>query len=92
MQFRWTQFEIPDYDYRLYEFENDLPGNFRNVLLNSRGFKWFFLISYKFVSKWNVALKYRETHYPDEVILGSGLDTVLGNRRREVRAQLQIIF
>jgi hypothetical protein len=92
IQFRWTQFEIPDYDYRLYEFENDLPGIFRNVLLNKRGFKWFFLISYKFAVKWNTALKYRETYYPDELMLGSGLDTVAGNRRREIRARFQLIF
>ena len=92
LQLRWTQFEVPDYDYRLYEFENDLPGNFRNVLLNSRGFKWFLLFNYRIAGRWNFALKYREMHYPDELSLGSGLDTVTGNRRRELRAQFQVLY
>ena len=26
--FRWTTFEIPSYDLRIYEYETDLPGNF----------------------------------------------------------------
>lgn len=92
LQLRWTQFDIPDYDYRLYEFENDLPGNFRNVLLNDRGFKWFLLFNYRIAGRWNFAFKYREIHYPDELSLGSGLDTVTGNRRRELRAQFQVIY
>lgn len=92
VQLRWTQFDVPAYDYRLYEFENDLPGNFRNVLLNGRGFKWFLLFNYRIAGRWNFALKYREMHYPDELSLGSGLDTVAGNRRRELRAQFQVIY
>lgn len=92
IQIRWTQFEIPDYDYRLYEFENDLPGSFRNVLLNDRGFKWFALASWSIGRSWNIALKYREIYYPDEVTLGSGLDTVWGNRKQEIRVQAQIAY
>jgi hypothetical protein len=92
IQVRWTQFEIPDYDYRLYEFENDLPGNFRNILLNDRGFKWFALVSWSISGRWNIALKYREIYYPDETTLGSGLDTVWGNRKQEIRVQAQITY
>lgn len=92
LQARWTQFDIPAYDYRIYEYENDLPGNFRNVLLNGRGIKWFFLIHYSPVKHWRFALKYREIHYPDEETLGSGLDTVLGNRKKEIRIQMQVLL
>ncbi len=92
LQGRWTQFEVPDYTYRLYEFETDLPGNFRNILLNDRGLKWFFLINYKISPQWNLALKYREIYYPDEETVGSGLNTVLGNRKKELRAQVQIFY
>ena len=92
IQTRWTQFDVSDYDLRLYEFETDLPGNFRNILLNGRGYKWFLLLNYKLGSRWRFSLKYREIYYPDEETLGSGLDTVFGNRKRHIRAQVQVLY
>lgn len=92
IQTRWTQFDVSDYDLRLYEFETDLPGNFRNILLNGRGYKWFVLINYKLGSRWKFSVKYREMYFPDEETLGSGLDTVFGNRKKQVRAQMQVLF
>lgn len=92
LQVRWSQFDIPAYDYRIYEYETDLPGSFRNVLLNERGLKWFLLLRYHLSSRWRFALKYREIYYPDEETLGSGLDMVLGNRRKEIRMQMQVLF
>jgi hypothetical protein len=92
IQTRWTQFDVSDYDLRLYEFETDLPGNFRNILLNGRGYKWFALVKYKLGSRWRFSVKYREIYYPDEKTLGSGLDTVYGNRKEQLRAQIQILY
>lgn len=91
-QARWTQFDVPDFDERLYEFENDLPGTFRNILLTRRGFKWFFLLNYRPSPHYQISLKYREMFFPEETQVGSGLDTVLGNRKRELRGQLQILY
>ncbi len=92
LQARWTQFDVPDYSLRLYEFENDLPGNFRNALLNGRGFKWFLLVEYRPSKRWRMAVKYKTSEYPDEATLGSGLDETLGNRKQEIRGQLRLIF
>ena len=92
IQTRWTQFDVSDYDLRLYEFETDLPGSFRNILLNGRGSKWFILLNYKLAKRWRFSVKYREMYYPDDETLGSGLDTVLGNRKKQVRAQIQILY
>ena len=92
IQTRWTQFDVSDYDLRLYEFETDLPGNFRNILLNGRGYKWFLVVNYKLGSRWRFSLKYREIRYPDEETLGSGLDTIFGNQKRHIRVQLQVLY
>lgn len=92
LQARWTQFDVPDYSLRLYEFENDLPGNFRNALLNGRGIKWFLLVEYRPSMRWRLALKYKTAEYPDEATLGSGLDETVGNRKQEIRGQLRLIF
>ncbi len=92
IQLRWTQFDIPAYDFRIYEFENDLPGNFRNILLNDRGYKWFILLSYRPSEQWRLSFKYREIWFPDQEQLGSGFLTVLGNRKQELRFQLALKY
>lgn len=92
VQARLSHFDIPGYADRLYEFESDLPGSFQNVLLNGRGGKWFLLLKYRFVPEGEIALKYREITYPDLHELGSGLDLVTGNRKRDLRVQLQISY
>jgi hypothetical protein len=92
LQARWTMFDVPDFSYAIYEFENDLPGAFRNVLLNGRGYKWFVLAG---IEKWNglrLYLKYQKMVYPDAASLGSGLDEVLGNAKQVLRIQLQIVY
>jgi len=88
-EIRWTQFDIPDFDLRIYEFENDLPGNFQNVLLNDRGYKWFLLMKF---TQWNglrLYIKYQEMYFPDKKEVGSGQDTILGNRKRSIRVQVR---
>lgn len=92
VQARLSQFDTPGYADRLYEFESDLPGSFQNVLLNGRGKKWFLLLKYRFVPDGEMALKYREITYPDLGELGSGLDLIPGNRKRDLRVQLQISY
>ncbi|RMI28020.1 MAG: helix-hairpin-helix domain-containing protein [Calditrichaeota bacterium] len=92
VRLRYSQFDIPGFDFRLYEFEPDLPGTFRNVLLHDRGWKWFVMVQYRPFPGWGLALKYQEMVFPDRESLGSGLDTIAGNRRREIRLQMQIAY
>ena len=92
LQTRWTMFDIPDFGYAIYEFENDLPGAFRNVLLNSRGYKWFVLIGFEKWSGLQFYLKYQKIVYPDAALLGSGLDEVIGNTKHAIRFQLQVVY
>lgn len=92
VQARLSQFDTPGYADRLYEFESDLPGSFQNVMLNGRGTKWFLLLKFRFMLHGEVALKYREIAYPDLSELGSGLDLISGNRKRDVRMQLQVSY
>ncbi|RMF59638.1 MAG: helix-hairpin-helix domain-containing protein [Calditrichaeota bacterium] len=88
VQIRWTHFDVPDYSLRLYEFENDLPGSFRNVLLNGRGYKWFVLTSLFPFNSCRLTLKYQEIWYPDKTLLGSGLNEILENRKRTLSLEL----
>ncbi len=90
LETRWSQFQVPNFDLRLYEFENDLPGSFRNVLLSGRGYKWFVLLRWRLRKLVNLALKYWEQNFPDVTTLGSGEDLIFGNRKRLLRVQLEV--
>ena len=85
---RWTQFDVADFDLRIYEFESGLPGSFENVLLNKRGYKWLGVLDIKSGQRWRITLRYREMYYPDESSLGNGADAILGNRKRSLAIQL----
>ena len=82
---RWSVFDIPDYNLRIYEYEPDLPGNFRSILLNGRGYKWFVLIDLKMSNNVQLDFKFQERYYPDLESIGSGPDQFNTNRIRDFR-------
>jgi len=86
--FRWTSFDVPRYDLRIYEYENDLPGNFRSVLLNGRGYKYFLLIRWVKFSKFQIDFKYGQRLYPDQQTISSGLNEIPDNRVHDFRLSL----
>ncbi len=82
---RWTIFDVADYDLRIYEVEPDLPGSFRSVLLNERGYKMFILITWNFSQSIRMDFKYGQRYYPDQQEVGSGLDLISSNRVHDFR-------
>jgi hypothetical protein len=82
---RWSVFDIPDYTLRIYEYEPDLPGNFRSMMLNGRGYKWFVLIDLKMSNIVQLDFKFQERYYPDLESVGSGPDQFNANRVRDFR-------
>ena len=89
LQLRWTQFQTANFDQRIYEFEAGIPGSFDNILLNGRGYKWFLRLDWKSRRHWQVVLRYRMLYYPDLQMLGSGPNTISGNRKQEVALHIR---
>ena len=90
LQLRWTQFQVPAFPYALFEYEPDVPGTFRVALLNGRGYKWFVLLSARLTPSVQLHIKYRLEYFPEAAMVGQGLAAVQGNRRRELRIQLEL--
>ncbi len=86
--FRWTIFDVPDYEMRIYEFEPDLPGNFFLQLLNGRGYKFLVLCHWKANQQLQFHLKWQWRYYPDLTVLGSGLDLIKQNWVQQWRLSL----
>ncbi len=90
LELRWSQFHIPDYSLRQYEYEPDLPDNFRVSLWNGRGYRWFLLLKCQSGARMRWYLKIGERFYPDASTLGSHWEQISDNRIFDLRLQCQL--
>lgn len=89
---RITVFNTDSFFTRLYQFENDLLYVLSNELLYKQGQRLYLLVNYEPFAFLELWAKYGITLIEDELQLGSGLDTIEGNRRSEVGLQLRLRF
>ena len=89
---RFAIFDAPDYDTRIYAYENDVLYAFSVPAYYGRGTRFYLNLSYK-VNR-NVAfwLRYAVTSFSDRNSISSGNDEVLGNKRSEIKAQVRVSF
>lgn len=89
---RYSSFETADYDSRIYEFENDLPGTFSNYAFYGRGSKWYLMIKLDLWEKLKFWLKYRYIYFDGVETIGSGDMEIEGNTRKDVRVQFSYSY
>ncbi len=89
-KFRWSAFDVPDYDVRIYENEPDMPGSIQSVLLNGYGYKWFMLAQIKLSSHFQLYFKYLHRNYPHRSSIGSGWDEISANYEDQFRTVLVV--
>jgi hypothetical protein len=83
---RWMVFDIPDYDNRIYSYENDVLHAFTIPACYGRGSRLYALIRYTLNNNIDIYLKLAETIYADgRLTVGSGYDTINGSRKTDVR-------
>lgn len=92
LQIRWTFFDAPGYDVRLYQFENDLPGVMRIKMLSGRGARWYIVGSYQLGRHLHIHCKYENTYMDDESGIGSGNDRLNSPYENVWSAQLDWHF
>lgn len=85
---RFSSFISDEYDSRIYEFENDLPGSFSNYALSGKGTKWYLLLRLNISDDLQFWLKYRSIYYNDAESIGSGELQSEGNSRQDLRLLL----
>ena len=86
MDLRYTIFDIPNWETRIYSWEPDLLYSFSMPLFYRRGQSY--LINFRFrTEKLNIGLKISETKYLNEIESGSGADYRKGRVFRSVKFQ-----
>jgi hypothetical protein len=89
---RFAIFDTDDYDNRLYVYERDAWLSFSFPAYYGKGTRQFILLQYKLTSQIDVWLRWANTTYLNQEIIGSGGDVIHGNSRNDVKFQARIRF
>jgi hypothetical protein len=89
---RLQYFETDGYASRLYAYENDVPYSFSIPVFYDKGFRCYLNLQASMGKRFEGWLRLAQTRYTDRMGLGSGLDAIAGNRRTEVKIQVQYSF
>jgi len=89
---RYSSFITDDYNSRIYEFENDIPGTFSNYALSGKGTKWYLLLRINALENLRFWIKYRTIYYDGVETIGSGDLESEGNTRQDVRVQFSYSY
>ncbi len=89
---RYALFDTEDYNSRIYSFENDMLYAFSIPAFYDQGTRLYLLLKYSLGKHIDLRFKYATTHYTNKDVIGSGLNTIQGDRYSEVKAQVVCKF
>jgi len=89
---RLQYFETDGYDSRIYAYERDVQYYFSIPSFFDKGLRYYLNFHWNISSGVSFWLKWAQTVYRDKQSIGSGLDEIAGNKRSEIRVQINAIF
>jgi hypothetical protein len=81
-------FQTDHYASRIYAYENDVRYSFSIPPYFGKGIRSYLTLRYKLVKSIQVEFRISNTTYFQQEQIGSGLDTILGNKRTDIKFQL----
>ncbi|MBL0357236.1 MAG: helix-hairpin-helix domain-containing protein [Chitinophagaceae bacterium] len=89
---RLLYFETQGYDSRMYTYENDVLYSFSIPVFYDKGYRYYLNLNYDFSKRLSLWFRWAQTIYKDKTTVGTGLDEIQGNKKTEVKLQLQYYF
>ena len=89
---RYAIFDADDYDSRQYVFEQDVLLAVSVPALYGQGTRVYGLAEIRINRSLTLWLRYAETRYRHQDVVGTGLESIQGSLRGEVKAQLRVKF
>ncbi|MEM6299421.1 MAG: helix-hairpin-helix domain-containing protein, partial [Bacteroidota bacterium] len=86
---RFALFDTDDFENRQYAYEKDVLYVFLVPALNGRGFRNYYLVQFKPHKRIDVWVKYAYTKFRDRNQISTGLETIDGDLRSDLRVQLR---
>lgn len=90
--FRVQYFETDDYNSRIYAYENDVLYSYSIPAIFDKGYRYYLNFNYDLAKNLGLWLRWAQTIYRDKTTIGSGLDEIKGNKKTEIKLQLQWII
>ena len=85
-------FQTDSFNSAVYEYENDLLGVMPNLAMYGKGVRWYLIVKYKPLKYLSISVKYSETFKPDETVLSSGDNEIIGNVDNRISFQIDLSF
>ncbi|MBX3240206.1 MAG: helix-hairpin-helix domain-containing protein [Chitinophagaceae bacterium] len=82
---RVQYFDSDSYSSRLYAYENDVLYYYAVPVFYDKGSRYYLNMQYKLGRSVSLWVKFAQTVYNQKNVIGSGLDTIEGNRKPEFR-------
>lgn len=89
---RLQYFETGGYDSRIYAYESDVPYSFSVPAFYNEGFRYYLNLSYPVTKKLSAWLRLSQTVYYSQTTVGTGLDEIKGNRKTELKLEIEYNF
>ncbi len=89
---RFALFDTDDFENRQYVYEKDVLYYFAMPAYYGKGLRSYVLFQQKFTKNIDFWLKYAVYSYQNRSVVGSGLERIEGNRKRDVRFQVKYQF
>lgn len=87
---RYALFDTDDYDNRQYVYERDVWLAYSFPAYNGVGVRRYLLARYSFSKNVDCWIRWAATTYTDRDEIGSGPETIAGNRRNDIKFQVRI--
>ena len=87
LSFRYALFNTDSYETRIYMYENDVMYGFSVPALEGSGIRCFLLVTWKPWRFFEIWLRYAQTFYSDRKVIGTGLETINGDMKSEIKIQ-----
>lgn len=88
--FRYSIFDISDFENRIYSYENDLSQSFSVPSNYGNGQRYYILLKWKIRKNLGFEIKFANTIFYDRNEISSGLNKVEGNQLSELKMQFKI--
>ncbi len=89
---RLQYFDTDGYNSRIYAYESDVLYSYSVPAFFDTGFRYYFNLQYDVFKKLSVWLRWSQTVYQNQQTIGSGLTSISGNTRSEVKCQASYRF
>lgn len=89
---RFSIFDAQDYDARIYAYENDILYEFYIPAYYKKGSRYYINLRYRLNRNITTEFRYSRTQLPGFKSIGSGSESILGDTRTNIKAQIKLSF